>query len=33
MPTFLVIKDKWNNVIKNVKGGTQENVNIVFGTA
>jgi hypothetical protein len=30
MPTFLVVKGKWNNVIKNVVGGGQGNVNSVF---
>jgi hypothetical protein len=33
MPTFLVIKGKWNNVIKNIVGGGQGNVNTAFDTA
>lgn len=33
MPTFLVIKGKWNNVIETVVGGGQPNVNKAFQTA
>lgn len=33
MPTFLVIKGKWNNVIKNVVGGGKGNVDQVFAHA
>jgi hypothetical protein len=33
MPTFLVIKGQWNNVIESVVGGGQGNVDKVFGTA
>lgn len=33
MPTFLVIKGQWNNVIQTVVGGGQPNVNKVFDTA
>lgn len=30
MPTFLVIKGKWNNIIETVVGGGQPNVNKMF---
>lgn len=33
MPTFLVIKGKWNNVIETVVGGGQPNVNKVYEKA
>ena len=33
MPTFLVIKGKWDNVILTVVGGGQANVDKVFGEA
>ena len=33
MPTFLVIKGQWNNVITRVTGGGQQNVDYVFNTA
>lgn len=33
MPTFLVIKGKWDNVITSVVGGGQGNVNKVFDAA
>lgn len=33
MPTFLVIKGQWNNVILNVVGGGQGNVNKVYDHA
>ena len=33
MPTFLVIKGKWDNVIKNIVGGGKDNVNTAFDTA
>jgi hypothetical protein len=33
MPTFLVIKGKWDNIIQTVVGGGQDNVNKVFNHA
>lgn len=33
MPTFLVIQDEWNNVIENIVGGGQPNVDRVFKKA
>ena len=33
MPTFLVIKGQWNNVILNVVGGGQGNVDKAFAAA
>lgn len=33
MPTFLVIKGNWNNVILNVVGGGKANVDKVFAHA
>lgn len=33
MPTFLVVKGQWNNVITTVVGGGQPNVNKVYDTA
>jgi len=33
MPTFLVIKGKWNNKIKEVVGGGKANVDQVFDHA
>lgn len=33
MPTFLVVKGQWNNVIKTIVGGGQANVNAVFDHA
>ena len=33
MPTFLVVKGNWNNVIYRITGGSQQNVDYVFNTA
>ena len=33
MPTFIVVKGQWNNVIKTVVGGGQGNVNAVYDHA
>lgn len=33
MPTFLVVKGQWNNVIHKVVGGGQANVDKVYGHA
>ncbi|MCL4120614.1 UNVERIFIED_CONTAM: hypothetical protein GTU68_000977 [Idotea baltica] len=33
MPTFLVIKGKWNNVVATVVGGGQKNVDSIFAQA
>lgn len=33
MPTFLVIKGQWNNVVLNVVGGGQGNVNAAINAA
>lgn len=33
MPTFLVVKGSWNNVIYRVSGGSQQYVDYVFSTA
>ena len=33
MPTFLVVKGNWNNVIYRVSGGSTQNVDYVFNTA
>ena len=33
MPTFLVIKSKWNNIVETVVGGGQANVEKAFATA
>lgn len=33
MPTFLVLKGQWNNVVNTVVGGGQGNVDKVFGVA
>ena len=33
MPTFVVIKGQWNNVILNVVGGGQGNVDKVYNHA
>ena len=33
MPTFLVVKSKWNNVIDRVVGGGQGNVDKVYNKA
>lgn len=33
MPTFLVIKGKWNNVIETVVGGGKGNVDKVYNAA
>ena len=33
MPTFLVVKGQWNNVVKTVVGGGQGNVNQAVETA
>ena len=33
MPTFVVIKGQWNNVVTTVVGGGQGNVDKVFGQA
>jgi hypothetical protein len=33
MPTFLVIKGQWNNVIQTVVGGGQGNVDKIYGFA
>ena len=30
MPTFLVVKGKWNNVINKVMGASQQNVDYAF---
>lgn len=30
MPTFIVVKNKWNNVINKVMGASQQNVDYVF---
>jgi hypothetical protein len=33
MPTFLVIKDKWNNVVESKAGGGTANVDYFFNLA
>lgn len=33
MPTFLVVKGSWNNVIYRITGGSQQNVDYAFYTA
>lgn len=33
MPTFLVVKGQWNNVIKKITGGSPANVNAAFDFA
>lgn len=30
MPTFLVVKGKWDNVVKKIVGGGEHNVNKAF---
>lgn len=33
MPTFLVLKDKWNNVVETIVGGGNHNVDRVYEIA
>lgn len=33
MPTFIVVKSKWDNVMKKVVGGGDHNVDLAFNLA